>query len=82
MDFWWIRNDTCFLGVIFPTQNCWAPQLSHPTVDHSTGIYPLLDKRWEHEPTYPLVNVYIAMENIGKSPFSWENPLFRLGHVQ
>ena len=28
---------------------------------------------------YPLVNVYITMEN---HHFSWENPLFRLGHVQ
>ena len=30
---------------------------------------------------YPLVNVYIA--NWKDPPFSsWENPLFRLGHVQ
>ena len=29
---------------------------------------------------YPLVNVYITMEKI--TIFLWENPLFRLGHVQ
>ena len=52
---------------MFPIKNTFSP----PTYE-ITGVFTghWIGEGCEHQPTYPPVNVYIAMENLGKPPFN------------